>query len=599
MYLHAAQPIVATKDRILIVSEESNIQEDLRINVALQYLDSSLPSSEALKSSTLSPNATRSSPDAPELCHCENETQILTLVEAAAADHRPFALIIIDARSLQSQNKDSKAFLRRLGQVQRDLYVVLHSASQISQYEQLPLELGFPNGLIILKYGLAPFEMGQLIRTLTARNRVEKKNAHRDFNNDAQMLDLARRFEDATTRLRSEQEHRRSLEERLCRAQRLETVGRLADGVAHFFNNQLTVMHGHLSIALSVRDGSPRMLASLEELMAAAKHAAEITGQLVTFNHREYLKPSPISLEQAINSEAVLIKHVLGAQIQVDAWHEPGLPSVMADPACLGQILLDLAAHAHDAMPNGGRLSLHTHNFRIGDESEARRLHPEARQGHFVVLKVTDTGKGLKPRELEALFEPANTPGCQLGEKVGLLLVQGLVRHQSGWIDVKSTPDVGTEFSIYFPVADVAAGAPADHEGKLIDSYDESATILVVDDEDSVRQVMEYALTSQGHNVLVAKDASEAWQIWCRKKSFIKLAIVDVQLPGGASGFDLEKALCDDDPSLPVVFTCGYAASNLKHSKELVPGENFLPKPFGMKELLIVVGNALLKPTRL
>ena len=120
-----------------------------------------------------------------------------------------------------------------------------------------------------------------------------------------------------------------------------------------------------------------------------------------------------------------------------------------------------------------------------------------------------------------------------------------------------------------------------------------------MDDEDSVRQVMEYVLTSQGHNVLVARDANEAWQLWRSRKAVIKLAIVDVQLPGGASGFDLEKALNEEDPSLPVIFTCGFAAANLKHTKQLVTGENFLPKPFGMPELLMVVGNALLKPARL
>ena len=182
-----------------------------------------------------------------------------------------------------------------------------------------------------------------------------------------------------------------------------------------------------------------------------------------------------------------------------------------------------------------------------------------------------------------------------------MILVLGLVRMQAGWIDVRTVLEVGSEFSIYLPVATGTAPTAATPEKKLLshNAEDESSTILIVDDEDSVRQVMEYVLTSQGHKVLTAGDANEAWTIWREKASIIKLALIDVKLPGGVSGFDLEKALASDDPTLPVIFTCGYSPTTLSNAKELKAGENFLPKPFGMVELLNIVGQALLKPARL
>ena len=137
-------------------------------------------------------------------------------------------------------------------------------------------------------------------------------------------------------------------------------------------------------------------------------------------------------------------------------------------------------------------------------------------------------------------------------------------------------------------------------EKKLLSTNaEDESTILIVDDEDSVRQVMEYVLTSQGHRVLTAADANEAWAIWREKASVIRLALIDVKLPGGVSGFDLEKAIAQDDPTLPVIFTCGYSPTGQSNAKELKAGENFLPKPFGMVELLNIVGQALLKPARL
>ncbi len=598
MYLNTVQPILATSNRVLIVSEERSIKDDLVLALSLQNMDhggiSSSPELAARQAPSSKPVP------APDLTTTTNEREALALVEAAAREHKPYVLMIIDGRMLCG--KDHRQIVRRFWQVQRDLHVVLHAISQIEGFEQIPLDLGSPANLLALKFRLVPFEISQIIRTISAKHAAENKTSHRDLSLNSQILEGAKRFEDVSNKLRIEQEHRIKLEEKLCKAQRLETVGRLADGVAHFFNNYLTVIQGHLSIALAARDGSPRLMASLEELHSAAKRVGDITTQLVTFNHRDYLKPRPVQLEGTIETEATFLARTLGEQITLDIKHEPNLPEVIADPACLGQIILNLAVHARDAMPNGGRLAIHTRRLFIADDLAASRIHTEARPGHFVTMTITDTGKGMTPTELSRVFDATDlSKDQQNGKDLGLVLVQGLVRHQGGWICVNSAPETGTEFIIHLPVADGSAPAPITPDVKLIEdpADSEASTILIVDDEDSVRQVMEYVLTSQGHNVLTARDANEAWTQWRARSSLIKLAIIDVKLPGGASGFDLERALADEDPTLPVIFTCGYSPTSLKSHRELKPGENFLPKPFGMVELLNIVGQALQRTARL
>lgn len=598
MYLNTVQPILAASNRVLIVSEERAIKDDLVLSLSLQHMDhggiSSSPELALRQAGSSKPVPT------PDLTTTASEREALTLVEAAAREHKPYVMMILDGRLLCG--KDHRQIIRRFWQVQRDLHIVVHAISQIEGFEQLPLELGSPAHFLALKFRLVPFEISQLIRTIGAKHAAENKTSHRDLSLNSQILESAKRFEDASNKLRIEQEHRVKLEEKLCRAQRLEMTGRLTDGLTHFFNNYLTVIQGHLSIALAARDGSPRLMASLEELHAAAKRVGDITTQLVNFNHREYMAPKPVRLEGAIEGEAVFLGRTLGEQITLDIQHEPDLPDVMADPACLGQIILNLAVHARDAMPQGGRLAIRTCQLHIPDEAAAARIHPEAKPGRYVAMVMADTGKGLTPDEVAHLFDAsAISKDQQNGKDLGLVLVQGLVRHQGGWVSVTSSVESGTEFSVCLPVADGSAPAAATPDIKLLEdpADSEASTILIVDDEDSVRQVMEYVLTSQGHNVLTARDANEAWTQWRSRSSLIKLAIIDVKLPGGASGFDLERALAEEDPSLPVIFTCGYSPTSLNGPRELKAGENFLPKPFGMVELLNIVGQSLQRTTRL
>jgi len=579
-----------------MVSEERTLKDDICLALSLQNMDHSGVTS-APQSDSRQDGKSKSLQPLPEITCVTHEKEALALVEAAARQHQPYSLVIIDGRL--SHGKDHRHIIRHFWQVQRDLQVVMHAVSQLEAFEQIPLDLGSPSQLLVLKFGLMPFEITQLIRTLTAKHLAESKSSHRDLSLNTQILEASRRFEDVSNRLRNEQEHRVRLEEKLCKAQRLETLGRLADGIAHFFNNSLTVIQGHLGVALSAKDGSPQLIACLGELQEAAQRTASLTTQMVKFNHREFLQPVPLRLEETIHAEAALLRRTLGEHITIDISHAPNLPAVMADPACLSQIILNLAVHSREAMPEGGSLTIQTRRLQINSPEAAAKIHSEARPGDYVVMLLSDTSRGMSSAQLASLFDAsAVVPDEADGRGIGMVLVQGLVRHQGGWVSVKSVREVGTEFAVYLPVANSAAPAPPNTDTpdmKLLEiSTDDSpSTILVVDDEDSVRQIMEYVLTSQGHNVLAARDASEAWALWRSRSSIIKLAIIDIRLPGGVSGFDLERAIKEEDPTLPVILTCGYSATSLAQEKELIPGQNFLPKPFGMVELLNITGQAL------
>ena len=291
MYLNTAQPILATCNRVLMVSEERTLKDDICLALSLQNMDHSGVTS-APQSDSRQHGKSKPPQPLPEITCVAHEKEALALVEAAARQHQPYSLVIIDGRL--SHGKDHRQIIRHFWQVQRDLQVVMHAVSQLEAFEQIPLDLGSPSQLLVLKFRLMPFEITQLIRTLTAKHLAESKSSHRDLSLNTQILEAARRFEDVSNRLRNEQEHRLRLEEKLCKAQRLETMGRLADGIAHFFNNSLTVIQGHLGVALSAKECSPHLIACLGELQEATHRAASLTTQMVTFNHREFLQPGPV-----------------------------------------------------------------------------------------------------------------------------------------------------------------------------------------------------------------------------------------------------------------------------------------------------------------
>lgn len=532
----------------------------------------------------------------------EDGDQAATLVESASRRHTPFAVVVIDVGVLPA--KLCIHTVHRMWHAQRDLHVIMHNVPDPEVQNLLAVGLGSTPRVLVFQHELKPAEIATLTSSLASTWARNRESGRKEAALNQQILENSKRLEETSERLRREQERRAQLEDRVCKFQRLETVGRLADGMAHDFNNFLTVIQGHLSVALSEPTTNPRLKSSLEAILTEAQKAADMTRHLLAFNHREYMKPKPVRISKAVDRETELLRRTLGEQVAIEVEHEPGLPLAMADPACLSQIILNLAVHARDTMPNGGRITINTRRLHIPNAMAAGLVHTDASPGDYVVISMADTGRGMKADEVARLFEPPDTPPPAGGNSgLGLVLIHGLVRHLGGWINVMSVPEVGTEFAIHLPAAasETAEPAPPAKERGLLEEATPSApsTILIVDDEDSVRQVMEYVLTSQGHKVLTAKDANEGWALWRSYSHMIKLAILDIMLPGGSSGFDLAQAINEVDRTVPVVFTCGYCPTTIKQHKELEQGVNFLPKPFGMVELLNVVSQALLQPVRL
>ena len=524
-----------------------------------------------------------------------NGDQGALLVEAAVREVRPIAAVVIDWRVFHG--RDCTQAVKRMWHAQRDLHVVVHAVFDQESRGHITSRLGVSHRLVVLKHELAPFEITRMAQTMAVKWKEER---------ELSLLEAQLRISpvpakpDAGAAAVSPPAPPQDASRKI---HRLETVGRLTDGVAHDFNNFLTVIQGHLSVALASKSNNEKLVASVEEVLKEARRVSEMTRQLLAFNHREYLEPRAIRIEQAVDEEVNLLRRTLGEQITIEVDHEADLPPVMADPASLGQAVVSLAVRARDAMPQGGKLSIHTRRMHISNTMAAGLIHPEAKPGDFVVVALADGGKGMSAHELAKVFDPPSV-GSHQGPAagVGLVIVQELVRHQGGWISVTSVPEVGTEFSLHFPSAKMGTAVRPVPKPVEFESDDKAgkdpATILIVDDEDSVRQVMEFVLANQGHTVIAAKDANEGWSMWCKHSRTINLAIVDIKLPGGISGFDLERAIAEEDCTVPVVFTCGYCPTALEQKKELQVGVNYLPKPFGMAELLNIVNKAILQPMK-
>ena len=530
-----------------------------------------------------------------DFCFTANGDQGALLVEAAVREVRPIAAVVIDWRVFHG--RDCTQAVKRMWHAQRDLHVVVHAVFDQESRGHITGRLGVSHRLVVLKHELAPFEIARMAQTMAVKWKEER---------ELSLLEAQLRIAPGPAKvdvIAAAVPPPAPPADASRKIHRLETVGRLTDGVAHDFNNFLTVIQGHLSVALASKSNNEKLVASVEEVLKEARRVSEMTRQLLAFNHREYLEPRAIRLEQAVDEEVNLLRRTLGEQITIEVDHEADLPPVMADPASLGQAVVSLAVRARDAMPQGGKLSIHTRRMHISNTMAAGLIHPEAKPGDFVVVALADGGKGMSSHELAKVFDPPSV-GSHQGPAagVGLVIVQELVRHQGGWISVTSVPEVGTEFSLHLPSAKMGTAIQPVSKPVEYDSDDRAgkdpATILIVDDEDSVRQVMEFVLVNQGHTVIAAKDANEGWSMWCKHSRTINLAIVDIKLPGGISGFDLERAIAEEDCTVPVVFTCGYCPTALEQKKELQVGVNYLPKPFGMAELLNIVNKAILQPMK-
>jgi PAS domain S-box-containing protein len=373
----------------------------------------------------------------------------------------------------------------------------------------------------------------------------------------------------------------RLLEESLRQSQKMEAVGQLAGGIAHDFNNLLTVILGRADFALqTVADSADSTREEIEAARGAATQAAALTQSLLAFSRRQLLDPRPTAPGDIVCETMNLVGRLIGEDIEVRTSIDHSVPLIAVDSAHIQQVLMNLCLNARDAMPNGGVLELDVKHSTVRRYAPGFVDQPVA--GEYVEISVRDTGVGIDAETQARLFEPFFTtkqPGAGTG--LGLATAYGIVRQSGGQIAVVSTPGNGTTFSLFFPPSDEPEARPEHPQTAIRDGQE---SVLLVEDEPTVRAVTQQMLESSGYRVHAAATANEALAAWNTEENGFDLLLTDVVMPG-LSGQGLADQLAATTPSLKVLYTSGYPNGHLRADVQKSTGGAFLQKPFTREQL--------------
>ena len=372
----------------------------------------------------------------------------------------------------------------------------------------------------------------------------------------------------------------RSLEAQLLQAQKMEAVGRLAGGVAHDFNNNLTVILGYAELSKLVQINGETFHEYLDQIIRAAEHSRDITQQLLAFSRNEIIAPRQVDLNHLVRQTEKTLARLIGEDVHLSLTTPEGIWSVLIDPSQVNQIIMNLAVNARDAMPAGGGLNIETRNLRL-DEIYCLS-NPEARPGEYVQLTVSDTGVGMDREVLAHIFEPFyTTKGVGKGTGLGLATVYGIVCQNNGFIKVYSEPGKGAAFALFFP-------RMIPENGSLVEAAQLLAagegSVLLVEDEANVRQMAQLMLESAGYSVLVATSPAEALEFCRRPELVIDCLLTDVIMPG-MNGVELSGAVRGLRPGIGMVYMSGYTADMIARHGVLAPEVVFVQKPFDVNSL--------------
>lgn len=385
------------------------------------------------------------------------------------------------------------------------------------------------------------------------------------------------------------------LERQLRQAHKMEAIGQLAAGVAHDFNNILTVIQGHAGLMQhTLAAGSPQNK-SLDQISKAAVRAATLIRQLLMFSRKQVMQFRYLDVNDTLRNGIKMLERLVGEHVQIDFRSQESLPTIHADSSMMEQIAMNLAVNARDAMPNGGRFSMTTSLETIHRAPTPMDL--EQRDGEYVCLTFSDTGTGMDTQILSRIFEPFfTTKPIGKGTGLGLSTVFGIVRQHHGWAEVESKPDHGTTFRIYFP----ASRQPVEKIQPVVDNvlHTGRETVLVAEDEDALREMVVQVLRIQGYTVLEASSGRHALEVWEQASCPIDLLVTDMVMPGGIMGGELAERLTSQAPRLKVIYTSGYSPGMAGKDASLLEGRNFLPKPYSIGKLAQFVRECLDAPLK-
>jgi two-component system cell cycle sensor histidine kinase/response regulator CckA len=404
---------------------------------------------------------------------------------------------------------------------------------------------------------------------------------------DGEVVGRVWSFRDVTEH-RQAQKARGELEQRLQQAQKMQAIGSLAGGIAHDFNNVLSAIGGHAALLARSEGLGSMELESLREITESVDRAARLTRQLLALGRQQPLTLRPLDLNDVVERMGGLLRRTLGQSIALRTRGTNGPAVVRADESLIEQVLLNLALNAHDAMPAGGALEIATSRVDFGAGAGDRH-------GPYICLQVSDTGSGIAPEVLPRIFDPFfTTKQDGSGPGLGLATVYAIAQQHEGWVDVQSEVGRGTTFRILVPALDPAAMAePAPSVPETVRGGAGQGLILVVEDEDAVRQMVRLFLEQQGYTVLAAARSQEGLGLWREHMAGIRLLLTDMVMPGSVGGPEFARTLWRERPDLPVVFMSGYSPEARDADLRLQEGFNYLSKPFSLQRLAAVIAGRL------
>ena len=391
--------------------------------------------------------------------------------------------------------------------------------------------------------------------------------------------------EDITERVRGE-EAKKNLEAQLQQAQKLESLGTLASGIAHDFNNILGIMIGHASLLENLPPNSETIKHNTAAITKAGQRGAALVKQMLTFARKTDVVFESLTINDVVEEVVSLVKETFPKTIDLSMDLETNLPSIEADATQVHQVLLNLCVNARDAMPGGGTLTIGTHHVSGKNLSQS---FPEATAREYVELTLSDTGSGMDKATQQRIFEPFfTTKERGKGTGLGLSLAFGIMKSHGGFIDLRSEPDKGTTFYCYFPAQQDSGSGDREILGTGEEVPGGTETILLVEDEESLRELIGGLLQTKGYTVLKAADGQEAIQLYRQHRETIRLVLSDMGLPG-LGGRELYQKLKELDPGLHMIFASGYVEPGLKRQLLAEGVREFVPKPYDPNSLLRVV----------
>jgi PAS domain S-box-containing protein len=376
---------------------------------------------------------------------------------------------------------------------------------------------------------------------------------------------------------------RKRLEQQLQQSQKMEAIGQLAGGVAHDFNNMLTVIRGYCELLQRQLPPTSEYRRYADTILNATDKATMTTQQLLAFSRRQVIQAREIQLNNVVQDMGKLLLRLIGEDVQLRISLDEQLGTVMADAGQMGQVLLNLAVNARDAMPNGGVILIETQNVKV-DETYAR-THLKVAPGDYVMLTFTDTGCGMSEEVLARIFEPFfTTKAAGKGTGLGLSTVYGIIEQASGAIYVYSEPGEGASFKLYFPRVDRVAESLTGDSGPA----GQGLCAVVIEDDPEMGQMLKKFLQEDGFQVLSARSGGEALQLCQRHRGKLDLVVSDITM-AGADGLDIQGYLGIEHPAAKMIFISGYPRKSLRERGMLPPEAAFLQKPFRWEDLRLLI----------